>query len=210
MSSPFTAFGIRSELVDRLQQEGIITPTPVQETAIPVLLQGKDAIVQAQTGTGKTLAFALPILEQIHPTKTYTQALILTPTRELAIQITGEMAKLAPVIGATVLAAYGGQDVESQIRKLKNAPHIIVATPGRLLDHLRRETITLRNIRMLILDEADQMLHMGFLSEVEAIIDQCSLKRQTMLFSATMPDVVKQLASRYMDTPRIFASAVRR
>ena len=135
----------------------------------------------------------------------------MTPTRESAIQITGELAKLAPVIGATVLAAYGGQDVESQIRKLKNAPHIIVATPGRLLDHLRRETITLRTIRMLILDEADQMLHMGFLSEVEAIIDQCSLKRQTMLFSATMPDLVKQLASRYMDTPqdiRIRSAAV--
>lgn len=212
MSSSFTALGIRTELAGRLAQEGISEPTPVQETAIPVLLQGKDVIVQAQTGTGKTLAFALPALQQINPGKTYTQALILTPTRELAIQITGELAKLAPVLGITVLAAYGGQDVESQIRKLKNAaPHVVVATPGRLLDHLRRETVTLSSIRMLVLDEADQMLHMGFLSEVEAIIDQCSIKRQTMLFSATMPDAVKQLAARYMDVPqdiRIKSAAV--
>ncbi|SDR96854.1 ATP-dependent RNA helicase DeaD [Paenibacillaceae bacterium GAS479] len=211
MSSSFQALSIRSELVDLLIQEGIITPTPVQETAIPVLLKGKDAIVQAQTGTGKTLAFALPILEGIHSNKSYTQALILTPTRELAIQITGELSKLAPPLGVSVLAAYGGQDVESQIRKLKNAPHVIIATPGRLLDHLRRETVTLSSIRMLVLDEADQMLHMGFLKEVEAIIDQCSLKRQTMLFSATMPAPVKQLATRYMDSPediRIRSAAV--
>ncbi|QJC51607.1 DEAD/DEAH box helicase [Paenibacillus albicereus] len=211
MSSPFSALGIREELVALLHQEGILTPTPVQETAIPALLQGKDAIVQAQTGTGKTLAFALPILEGIHSNKSYTQALILTPTRELAIQISGELAKLAPALGVSVLAAYGGQDVESQIRKLKNPPHVVIATPGRLLDHLRRETVTLSSIRMLVLDEADQMLHMGFLQEVQAIIDQCSLKRQTMLFSATMPGPVKQLAARYMDVPediRIRSAAV--
>ncbi|MGN7455384.1 DEAD/DEAH box helicase [Paenibacillus pasadenensis] len=211
MSSPFNALGIREELVGLLHQEGILDPTPVQETAIPVLLKGKDAIVQAQTGTGKTLAFALPILEGIHSNKSYTQALILTPTRELAIQISGELAKLAPALGVSVLAAYGGQDVESQIRKLKNPPHVVIATPGRLLDHLRRETVTLSSIRMLVLDEADQMLHMGFLQEVQAIIDQCSLKRQTMLFSATMPGPVKQLAARYMDDPediRIRSAAV--
>ncbi|MCM3747163.1 DEAD/DEAH box helicase [Paenibacillus pasadenensis] len=211
MSSSFQALGIREELSALLHQEGIITPTPVQETAIPVLMKNKDAIVQAQTGTGKTLAFALPILESIHSNKSYTQALILTPTRELAIQITGELSKLAPQLGVSVLAAYGGQDVESQIRKLKNAPHIVIATPGRLLDHLRRGTVTLSSIRMLVLDEADQMLHMGFLKEVEAIIDQCSLKRQTMLFSATMPGPVKQLAARYMDNPediRIRSTAV--
>lgn len=202
MSSAFTAMGIRSELAQTLQNNGIVKPTPVQEEAIPSVLGGRDVIVQAQTGTGKTLAFTLPILENINPNKAYTQALILTPTRELAIQITSELAKLAPAVGASVLAAYGGQDVEAQIRKLNNAaPHIIVATPGRLLDHLRRETVSLIGIKTLVLDEADQMLHMGFLSEVETVLGHCSDKRQTLLFSATMPEAVRQLASRYMVSP---------
>ncbi|MFF2481592.1 DEAD/DEAH box helicase [Paenibacillus sp. NPDC058071] len=201
MSTDFNAMGIMPELTERLQNDGIVKPTPVQEKAIPALLAGQDMIAQAQTGTGKTIAFALPILQRIDVTKDQVQALILTPTRELAIQITAEMAKLAPAVGAKVLAAYGGQDVVAQIRKLNNAPHIVVATPGRLIDHMKRETINLGKLRMLVLDEADQMLHMGFLPEVESIVVQTPKARQTMLFSATMPEAIKRLAENYMKTP---------
>uniref|UniRef100_UPI0013E3254F DEAD/DEAH box helicase n=1 Tax=Paenibacillus kobensis TaxID=59841 RepID=UPI0013E3254F len=203
MATTFTSLGVSEELSGVLQSYGITKPTPVQEQAIPKALKGTDVIVQAQTGTGKTLAFALPLLARIDTQKSQTQALVLTPTRELAIQITAEMKKLAPAAGATVLAAYGGQDVEAQIRKLANKePHIIVATPGRLLDHLRRETVSLGKIRMLVLDEADQMLHMGFLTEVESIISQMPRQnRQTMLFSATMPEAIRKLGTEYMNNP---------
>lgn len=201
MADNFMELGVKAILARRLQQYGVTTPTPIQEQTIPLLLEGKDVIAQAQTGTGKTLAFVLPILERINPDKDEVQALILTPTRELAIQITAEVRKLTPMIGASVLAAYGGQDVEGQIRKLRTAPQIIVATPGRLLDHLGRGTVDLSVAGILVLDEADRMLDMGFLPDVEGILRQLSPKRQTMLFSATMPDSVRKLAQRYMKSP---------
>jgi len=201
MSNAFSALGINQELSTLLGRNGITEPTPVQKETIPILLKGEDVIAQAQTGTGKTIAFALPILQRVNTEKEQTQALILTPTRELAIQIKSELSKLAPTVGATVLAAYGGQDVEAQIHKLKRSPHIVVATPGRLLDHMRRETINIGKLSMLVLDEADQMLHMGFLPEVESIVMQTPKARQTMLFSATMPDAVRRLAQNYMKSP---------
>lgn len=201
MPTTFTALGISRDLSDALKEQGVSVPTPVQQKAIPLLLEGKDVIAQAHTGTGKTLAFVLPILAKIDVQKPYVQALIITPTRELALQITQEVKKLASLNGANVLAAYGGQDVEQQIRKLKNAVHIVIATPGRLLDHLRRETIQLTGVSMLVLDEADQMLQFGFLPDVEAIILQCAQQRQTMLFSATIPGQVRTLAERYMTRP---------
>ncbi|WP_168119338.1 DEAD/DEAH box helicase [Paenibacillus sp. HB172176] len=201
MSTAFSALGISRELLHLLQQNGIQEPTPVQRQTIPLLLKGQDVIAQAQTGTGKTLAFALPILEKIDVNKDQVQALILTPTRELAIQITTEMKKLAPAVGANILAAYGGQDVDAQIRKLKNAPHVVVATPGRLIDHMNRQTINLGKLSMLVLDEADQMLHMGFLPEVESIIASTPRSRQTLLFSATIPDPIRRLGSEYMNAP---------
>ena len=201
MSNTFEQLKINPELTALLKQNGITVPTPVQQAAIPLALEGKDIIVQAQTGTGKTLAFALPILQRIQPASSHVQALIVTPTRELAIQITQELQKLAPATGVRVLAAYGGQDVDAQIRKLQGAAQIVVGTPGRLLDHLRRETISLWKLQTLILDEADQMLHMGFLAEVQEIIEQSSKHRQTMLFSATIPDSVRQLAANYMTKP---------
>jgi ATP-dependent RNA helicase DeaD len=201
MSTAFNSLGLSAELTKALHHEGITEPTPVQKQTIPLLLEGQDVIAQAQTGTGKTLAFALPMLQRIRIDKEQVQALILTPTRELAIQITAELKKLAPVVGATVLAAYGGQDVDAQIRKLQNAPHIVVATPGRLIDHMKRETINLGKLQMLVLDEADQMLHMGFLPEVESIVMQTPRARQTMLFSATMPDAIRRLAAEYMRLP---------
>lgn len=201
MAKAFTSLNIRPELVKALHDTGVIEPTPIQERAIPILLNGQDIIAQAQTGTGKTLAFVLPILEAIDLNKSAVQALIVTPTRELAIQIAAEVKKLAPVVGAHVLAAYGGQDVEKQIHKLKGDIHIVIGTPGRLLDHLRRETVNFGKLDKLVLDEADQMLHMGFLAEVEEIIAQTPSRRQTMLFSATMPAPIRSLAKQYMREP---------
>lgn len=193
-SNLFAALGVSDELAEALTKQGYTEPTPIQQQAIPVVIAGEDVIAQAQTGTGKTLAFVLPILERIEARKDYTQALIVTPTRELAIQIAGEVQKWAPIKGVRVLAAYGGQDVERQLKKLEGTVHMIIATPGRLLDHLRRETVQLQRLSTLVLDEADQMLHMGFLKEVEEIIVQTSPKRQTLLFSATMPGPIRNLA----------------
>ncbi|MBA9084766.1 ATP-dependent RNA helicase DeaD [Fontibacillus solani] len=202
MTTTFEKMGLSTALLHILQGQGIVTPTPVQEKAIPTLLAGEDAVVQAQTGTGKTLAFLLPIMEKIRTDRPDAQALIITPTRELAIQITAEARKLAAAReGMSVLAAYGGQDVERQLRKLQNGTQLVIGTPGRLLDHLRRGSLTLGSVRTLVLDEADQMLHMGFLAEVEDIITRVPRSRQTMLFSATMPDNVKRLAKTYMNQP---------
>src|SRR5665647_1445521 len=201
MAKDFISLNIREELVKALQETGVIEPTPIQEKAIPILLEGQDIIAQAQTGTGKTLAFVLPILEAIDLNKSAVQALIITPTRELAIQIAAEVKKLAPAVGANVLAAYGGQDVDKQVHKLKGDVHIVIGTPGRLLDHLRRETVNFGKLDKLVLDEADQMLHMGFLAEVEEIIAQTPTRRQTMLFSATMPAPIRALARQYMKDP---------
>ncbi|WP_079913651.1 DEAD/DEAH box helicase [Paenibacillus sp. 32352] len=198
----FASLGISEEITEALSNQGYTEPTPIQQEAIPVVLAGEDVIAQAQTGTGKTLALVLPILERIDPKKNYTQALIVTPTRELAIQIAGEVKKWAPIKGIRILAAYGGQDVERQLKKLEGTVHMIIATPGRLLDHLRRETVQLQRLSTLVLDEADQMLHMGFLNEVEEIIVQTSPKRQTLLFSATMPGPIRNLAKSYMRDPQ--------
>ncbi|MDR5658946.1 DEAD/DEAH box helicase [Serpentinicella sp. ANB-PHB4] len=198
----FKTLGVSQALTDKLKKIRIITPTPIQEQVIPIIMSGKDVIAQSQTGTGKTLAFVLPTMDMIDTNKGGVQSLIITPTRELAIQITQEVQKLASVKGINILAAYGGQDVEKQIHKLKGDIHMVIATPGRLLDHLRRKTINFGQLKFLILDEADQMLHMGFLNEVEEIIAQTPKRRQTMLFSATMPDAITRLASRYMQTPK--------
>lgn len=201
-NTTFQSLGIREELAEVLRANGIVQPTPIQREAIPYAAAGTDLIAEAQTGTGKTLAFALPMLERINPGSDAVQGLILTPTRELAIQITAELKKLAPAVGARVLAAYGGQDVERQLRKLEGAVHLVVATPGRLLDHLRRGSISLGKLKVLVLDEADQMLHMGFLPEVEAILAQTPARRQTLLFSATMPQQVRQLAQQVLRNPQ--------
>ncbi|PLS18426.1 DEAD/DEAH box helicase [Bacillus sp. M6-12] len=199
----FINLGVGPEVNNLLRENGITEPTPIQEEAIPVLLEGKDIIGQAKTGTGKTLAFLLPILEKADPESEHIQALIVTPTRELALQITNEMKKLASAKeGLQVLAVYGGQDVEQQLKKLKRNISVVVATPGRLLDHMRRGTIDLSNLSMLVLDEADQMLHIGFLPEVEEIIQAASPDRQTMLFSATMPEQVRTLARKYLKQPK--------
>ncbi|MEY8348270.1 DEAD/DEAH box helicase [Bacillus cereus] len=200
----FLELGISETFNHTLRENGIAEATPIQEQAIPVVMAGKDIIGQAKTGTGKTLAFVLPILEKIDPESSDVQALIVAPTRELALQITTEIEKmLVHKEDINVLAIYGGQDVAQQMRKLKGNTHIVVATPGRLLDHLRRETIVLSNVSMLVLDEADQMLHFGFLYDIEDILEVTPESKQTMLFSATMPKDIKKLAKRYMKEPEM-------
>lgn len=201
MGNNFKKIGISSELETILEKNSIKEPTPIQEQAIPQILGERDVIGQAHTGTGKTLAFLLPIMDRIYKNKDYVQALIIAPTRELAIQITNEAKKFAEAKGINILAVYGGQDVERQIRKLNNGVHLVIGTPGRLLDHIRRETINLSQLKMLVLDEADEILHMGFIEDIQAIISETPNKRQTMLFSATMPNEIRSLAKRYMKNP---------
>lgn len=198
----FLTLGISASVSNALQKGKIVKPTPIQDKAIPSILNGSDLIAQSQTGTGKTLAFVLPILEKVNRDTEFIQALIVTPTRELAIQITNEIEKLVKHMnGINVLAVYGGQDVDKQLKKLKKNIQIVVGTPGRLLDHIRRETIQLDQASFLVLDEADQMLHIGFLDEVEEIINQMPSSRQTLLFSATIPDEIKKLARKHMKEP---------
>ncbi|MFD1170718.1 DEAD/DEAH box helicase [Oceanobacillus caeni] len=198
----FLQLGIRKEINHTLKSLGIEAPTSIQERTIPSVLEGKDVIAKAQTGTGKTLAFVLPMIEKIDVHKSDVQALILTPTRELAQQISKEIKRMVEnVEGIHTLAVYGGQDVERQLKKLKGDRHIVVATPGRLLDHIRRESLDLSTVQMLVLDEADQMLQMGFLPEVDDIIHETLSTRQTMLFSATIPKEIKSLAKKYMNEP---------
>jgi ATP-dependent RNA helicase DeaD len=200
--SNFTSLGVSTILSSHIQKYGISIPTPIQEKVIPLALEGRDVIAQAQTGSGKTFAFVLPILENLNPDSENVQALIVTPTRELAIQITDEIKKLIPVVaGGGVLAVYGGQDVGRQLNRLKKNPPIVVGTPGRLLDHINRGTIDLSQISSLVLDEADQMLHIGFLHEVEDIINETPSNRQTCVFSATMPPEIQKLAGSYMKKP---------
>ncbi|MEH7249783.1 DEAD/DEAH box helicase [Neobacillus niacini] len=198
----FISVGISESTVNNLREFGVSKPTPIQEKAIPLVMAGKDVIAQAQTGTGKTFAFILPILEKIDLQAAHIQALVVTPTRELALQITDEFKKLTNGIdGVDVLAVYGGQDVDKQLKKLKKNVQIVVGTPGRLLDHIGRGTVQLSNVSFLVLDEADQMLHIGFLKEVEDIIRETPKTRQTMLFSATMPEEIRVLANKHMRKP---------
>lgn len=201
MNKGFSSLGINDELVKILTENRIIEPTPIQGQAIPVLLTGKDVIAQAQTGTGKTLAFLLPIMQNIKVDQNHIQALVITPTRELALQITQVAKMLAAANGANILAAYGGQDVEMQKRKLKGNIHIVIGTPGRLVDHLTRKSINLTQIKTLVLDEADQMLDMGFLRDVEKIIHHTARHRQTLLCSATMPGGIAALADKHLNAP---------
>ena len=199
----FKSLGINSGLVDILKKNGIKTPTSIQEEAIGIIKNGQDVIAEAGTGTGKTLAFLLPIFEKINPKSKDIQALILTPTRELALQITNEADKLNTDEKINILACYGGKDINSQLKKLNKNIHLIVATPGRLLDHIERGTINLKTVKTFVLDEADQMLFMGFKNEVEKIMAEMSKKKQMLCFSATMDSAVKKLAYRYMNDPAI-------
>ncbi|NFF79570.1 DEAD/DEAH box helicase, partial [Clostridium sporogenes] len=173
----FEELGLSDSIIDVLKNQRIIEPTPIQEESIMLIKNGNDVIAEAQTGTGKTLAFLLPMFENISPDINAIQGLIITPTRELAIQITEEAMKLKKAKDLNILAAYGGKDIGSQIKKLKNSIHLVIATPGRLLDHLNRNTLNFKDLKTLVLDEADEMLLMGFKNEVRSIIDNTPRKR---------------------------------
>ncbi|MDO5707600.1 MAG: DEAD/DEAH box helicase [Andreesenia angusta] len=199
--SDFKKLKIRDELTDKLWKKGIRKPTEIQKLSIPEILSGKDIIGKAKTGTGKTLAFILPIIQNLDMNRNNIQALIITPTRELATQISKEIKELLKD-STDCLLILGGQDIFMQIRKLGRTPKIVVGTPGRLIDHLDRNSLDIGKIKYLVLDEADQMLDMGFLGLTESIIKRTPKRRQTLLFSATIPNEVKRMAKVYMKNPK--------
>jgi ATP-dependent RNA helicase DeaD len=186
-----------------VQDVGYTTPTPIQALTIPHLIQGKDMIGQARTGTGKTAAFALPLLSRIDLDNRRPQVLVLTPTRELAIQVAQSFKTYgAKMKGLNVLSVYGGQSYEIQLKQLKRGVHVVVGTPGRLMDHMRRKTVSFSDLACMILDEADEMLHMGFIDDVEWILEQTPKEAQTALFSATMPKPIRNIAQKYLKAPK--------
>lgn len=199
----FTALGISDKIIRALDEMGFEEPTPIQDQTIPVLAAGRDLIGQAQTGTGKTAAFGIPLLEKINPEAEAVQAIVLTPTRELAIQVAEELNRIGQFTKAHALPIYGGQDIQRQIKSLKMRPQIIVATPGRLMDHMERRTIRLGGVSTVILDEADEMLNMGFVEDIEKILAAIPGERQTILFSATMPRQIQDLARKFQKEPAL-------
>lgn len=199
----FSDFNLSTELDKALSQMGFEEPTPIQAQALPIALLGKDIIGQAQTGTGKTTAFGVPLIEKASVEEASIQGLVLAPTRELAVQVAEELNRIGHVKGIRTLPIYGGQDIVRQIKALKKRPHIIAATPGRLIDHIERKTIRLQNIHTVILDEADEMLNMGFIEDIEKILSGIPAERQTLLFSATMPRRIQLLAEKFMQEPEL-------
>lgn len=201
----FESLSLSQPTLQALTAMGFENPTPIQAAAIPELLTGVDLIGQAKTGTGKTAAFALPILEKIDTTKRETQALVMCPTRELALQVCDQMQKLGQYKKLNVVAIYGGEPIERQFASLRRGAQVIVGTPGRLLDHLERETLCLKDVQTVVLDEADEMLDMGFLEDIESIIEQTPENRQTVLFSATMSSRIKEMARKFQNNPKLVA-----
>lgn len=197
----FNELNLSPELLQSVERAGFEEATPIQEATIPLALAGRDVIGQAQTGTGKTAAFGLPMLEKIDTNNHTLQGLVIAPTRELAIQTQEELYRLGRDKKIRVQAVYGGADIGRQIRGLKDRPHIVVGTPGRMLDHINRHTLKLGTVRTLVLDEADEMLNMGFLEDIEKIISQVPEERQTLLFSATMPPAIKNIGVKFMKNP---------
>ncbi|MFA8438704.1 DEAD/DEAH box helicase [Pueribacillus sp. YX66] len=196
----FQELQLSKEVQSALDEIGFTEPTPIQQKAIPLLKEGKDVIGQAQTGTGKTAAFGIPVAENMKETK-HVQTLILAPTRELAIQVAEELRKIMKYKHFNVVAIYGGQPIYPQIKDLKKGAQVVVGTPGRILDHLKRKTLLTDRVQTVILDEADEMLDMGFIQDIEAILKTLPKERQTMLFSATLPHDIKKLSRRYMNDP---------
>jgi ATP-dependent RNA helicase DeaD len=198
----FAALGLGEAALRGVTAAGFEAPTPIQQRAIPVMVSGSDLVAQAQTGTGKTAAFALPMVERLDPERPVPQALVLTPTRELAIQVAEAIYTLGGKAGLRVVPIYGGQPIDRQLRSLRRGVHVVVGTPGRLLDHLRRGTLDLSGVRMVVLDEADEMLAMGFIEDVESILQEMPDERQTALFSATMPPPIVALSRKYLRNPQ--------
>jgi superfamily II DNA/RNA helicase len=200
VTTTFRDLGVDPALCDALEAKGIVNPFPIQAMTLPMALAGGDLIGQARTGTGKTLAFGLPLLQRLDPSDGRTQALVVVPTRELCVQVHEDLA-IGAARGLTTIAVYGGTPYEEQTAALESGVHVVVGTPGRLIDHLNRGTLDLSAVRVLVLDEADEMLDMGFLPDVERLIEACPVDRHTMLFSATMPTAIVRMARRYMVGP---------
>jgi len=195
----FSNLGIAQKLLDALHTAGYVTPTPIQRDAIPVALSGNDLVGIAQTGTGKTLAFGVPMIQRL--ASNGGQGLVVLPTRELALQVDENIKKFASGIGVRTAVLIGGASMFTQLKMLERKPHIIIGTPGRIIDHLEQKSLTLSHIRVLILDEADRMLDMGFLPQIKTILENTPTERQTMLFSATMPSAVASLGAQFMKKP---------
>lgn len=209
MSATETSFqdlSLIPDVLKALEDAGYESPTPIQALTIPPILEGKDIIGQAQTGTGKTAAFALPILSQIDVSNCDPQALVLAPTRELALQVAEAFQGYASHLqGFHVLPIYGGQSYHVQLKQLRRAAHVVVGTPGRVIDHIKRGTLKLDNLKFLVLDEADEMLRMGFIEDVEWVISRTPKSRQVALFSATMPTAIRKIAQKYLNSPQQLA-----
>src|SRR6202035_4160606 len=203
VSKSFADLGLSEPTLQALRDVGYEAPSPIQEQAIPALLEGRDVIGQAQTGTGKTAAFGLPIMEYIDPSDPDVQALVLTPTRELCIQVTQALRTYGAHTGIDVVAVFGGAPIRTQQAQLRAGGHVVVGTVGRVLDLISRHSLVLHSCRFLVLDEADEMLDLGFLEDVEKILSLTPSSRQTALFSATMPPPIRKLADRYMYEPEI-------
>ena len=202
----FNDFKLSEEVLEGIKRKGFEEPTDIQKLTIPVmLLNDRNIIAQAQTGTGKTAAFGLPLIDMIDCSSKSVQALILAPTRELAIQVAEEINSLKGKKKLVIVPIYGGQSIDQQLRRLKKGAHIIVGTPGRVIDHLNRKTLKIQNINHLVLDEADEMLNMGFIDDMEEIMKHTNSDKKTLLFSATMPEKIKSLAKRYMDGYELIA-----
>ncbi len=202
MSNDFTQFNLHPQLMQAVSELGYEEPTPIQEAVIPLMLEGRDVIGQAQTGTGKTAAFSLPILQNLEPGQGQVQALVVTPTRELALQVAKSFDDYGRYRRVRVLAVYGGQPYGQQIHQLRKGVNVVVGTPGRLLDLIKQKVLDLSNVRTIVLDEADEMLSMGFIEDMEAILEQTPSTRQTTLFSATVPPAIRSLAGKYLSDPQ--------
>ncbi len=202
MNNTFSELGLSAPLLEAITALGYEAPTPIQAQTIGLMLNGQDVIGQAQTGTGKTAAFSLPLLQQIDPKRREVQALVLTPTRELAIQVAEAIYRYGKNLGIHAFPVYGGVSIGKQIGRLDQGVHVVVGTPGRVMDHMRRGTLKLDAVTHVVLDEADEMLNMGFQEDVEWILSQISGKRQMALFSATMSPPVRRLAEQFMNNPR--------
>ena len=200
----FEEMCLDTRIMRAIAEMGFEQPSPIQAQSIPIAVEGKDMIGQARTGTGKTASFGIPMLQRINPKDKNLQAIVLCPTRELAIQSANEIRKLAKYLhGIKVLPIYGGQEISKQIRSLKGGVQIVIGTPGRVMDHLRRHTLKPQTVDIVVLDEADEMLNMGFREDIETILGQLPEERQTMLFSATMPKPILEIAKRYLHEPEI-------
>lgn len=207
--SSFYDFDLSKSVSESLRIMGFEEATPIQERAIPVALQGRDLIGQAHTGTGKTAAFGIPMVERVAREFEKIQGLVITPTRELAVQVAEELNRIGQVKGIRTIPIYGGQDINRQIRALKKKPQIIVGTPGRLMDHMKRKTIRMQEIEIVVLDEADEMLNMGFIEDIEEILQHIPEERQGLLFSATISKPIQNLAQRFLKNPEFIAIKAR-